>query len=152
MIRNHYVGRTFIKPTQKDRVTGVRLKYNTVGGVLKDRKVILVDDSIVRGTTIKQLVTAVRNAGAREVHVRISSPPIKNPCFYGMNFPTREELIANERDVAQVCEYLGADSLKYLSLDGMIDAMPKEQGQKYCTACFSGEYPIPVDDLLSESK
>lgn len=152
LIRNHYVGRTFIKPTQKDRVTGVRLKYNTVGGVLKDRKVILVDDSIVRGTTIKQLVTAVRNAGAREVHVRISSPPIKNPCFYGMNFPTREELIANERDVAQVCEYLGADSLKYLSLDGMIDAMPKEQGQKYCTACFSGEYPIPVDDLLSESK
>ncbi len=152
LIRNHYVGRTFIKPTQESRTTGVRLKFNPVGGVLKNRKVIMVDDSIVRGTTIKQLVSAVRNAGAKEVHVRISSPPIKKPCFYGMNFPTSEELIANNRTVDQICEYLGADSLKYLSLNGMIDAMPKEHGQKYCTACFSGKYPLPIDDLLNESK
>jgi amidophosphoribosyltransferase len=147
LIRNHYVGRTFIKPTQESRSTGVRLKFNTVGGVLKDRRVVIVDDSIVRGTTIRQLVKAVRDAGAKEVHVRISSPPIKNPCFYGMNFPTKEELIANGKSVQEVCEFLGADSLEHLSLEGMVDAMPHEQGQNYCTACFSGKYPVPVDDL-----
>lgn len=151
LIRNHYVGRTFIKPSQQDRSTGVRLKFNTVGGVIKDRKVVIVDDSIVRGTTIRQLVKAVRDAGATEVHVRISSPPIKNPCFYGMNFPTKEELIAHERSVDEICQFLGADSLKYLSLEGMIAAMPQEQGQKYCTACFSGKYPIKVDDLPKEN-
>ncbi|MCB9057116.1 MAG: amidophosphoribosyltransferase [Calditrichae bacterium] len=151
LIRNHYVGRTFIKPTQAIRTSSVRLKFNTVGGVLKDRRVVIVDDSIVRGTTIKQLVQAVRLAGAKEVHVRISSPPIKNPCFYGMNFPTHEELIANNRTVQEICDYLGADSLKYLSLKGMIDAMPQEGGQKYCTACFSGKYPVEVDDLQSDS-
>lgn len=151
LIRNHYVGRTFIKPTQKGRTNGVRLKFNTVGGVLKDRKVIIVDDSIVRGTTIQQLVKAVRDAGAKEVHVRISSPPIKNPCFYGMNFPTKEELIAHNKSVAEICEFLGADSLKYLSLDGMIKAMPHQQGQKYCTACFSGKYPIKIDDIPKEN-
>lgn len=147
LIRNHYVGRTFIKPTQESRTTGVRLKFNTVGGVLKDRRVVLVDDSIVRGTTIRQLVNLVRKAGAKEVHVRISSPPITNPCFYGMNFPTHEELIANKKSVEEIRNFLGADSLGYLSLEGMLNAMPKEQGQQYCTACFSGNYPIPVDDL-----
>lgn len=147
LIRNHYIGRTFIHPSQKVRDASVRLKFNTVGGVLKDRRVVIVDDSIVRGTTIKKLVKAVRNAGAKEVHIRISSPPIKNPCYYGMDFPTREELIANERTVEEIEAYLGVDSLRYLSLQGMLDAMPKEQGQKYCTACFSGNYPVPVDDL-----
>lgn len=146
LLRNHYVGRTFIKPTQQSRETAVRLKFNTVGGVLKDRKVVLVDDSIVRGTTIKQLVKLVRSAGAAEVHVRISSPPIKNPCYFGMNFPTREELITYGRDVEEIRQFLGSDSLKYLSLEGMIDSMPKENGQSYCTACFSGHYPVAVDE------
>ena len=130
LIRNHYVGRTFIKPTQESRSTGVRLKFNTVGGVLKDRRVVLVDDSIVRGTTIRQLVNLVRKAGAKEVHVRISSPPITNPCFYGMNFPTHEELIANNKSVEDIRKFLGADSLEYLSLHGMLSSMPKEQGQR----------------------
>ncbi len=146
LIRNHYIGRTFIRPTQKGRNTGVRLKFNAVGGVLKDRKVVIVDDSIVRGTTLRQLVQAVRDAGAKEVHLRISSPPIKHPCFYGMNFPTREELVAHQRSNDEICKYLGADSLKYLSLEGMVNAMPSEQGQKYCTACFSGKYPIKIED------
>ncbi|HED09139.1 MAG TPA: amidophosphoribosyltransferase [Caldithrix abyssi] len=147
LIRNHYIGRTFIKPTQKTRASSVKLKFNTVGGVLKDRRVVIVDDSIVRGTTLKKLVQTIREAGAREVHLRISSPPIKNPCFYGMNFPTHEELIANQRSVDEICEYLGADSLKYLSIKGMIDSMPADQGQGYCTACFSGIYPLKVKDL-----
>ncbi len=149
LIRNHYVGRTFIKPTQQGRASGVRLKFNTVGGVLKDRIVVIVDDSIVRGTTLKQLVQTVRDAGAKEVHLRISSPPIKNPCYFGMNFPTREELVAHNRSVDDICSYLGADSLKYLSLEGMISAMPQEEGQQYCTACFSGKYPLPVKDLTN---
>ncbi len=146
LIRNHYIGRTFIKPTQKTRASSVKLKFNTVGGVLKDRRVVIVDDSIVRGTTLKKLVQTIRDAGAREVHLRISSPPIKNPCFYGMNFPTHEELIANQRSVDEICEYLGADSLKYLSIKGMLDSMPSDKGQSYCTACFSGNYPLKVKD------
>ncbi len=147
LIRNHYIGRTFIKPTQQTRTSSVKLKFNTVGGVLKDRRVVIVDDSIVRGTTLKKLVQTIRDAGAREVHLRISSPPIKNPCFYGMNFPTHEELIANKRNVDEICHYLGADSLKYLSIKGMLDSMPSDEGQSYCTACFSGIYPLKVKDL-----
>ncbi len=147
LIRNHYIGRTFIKPTQQTRASSVKLKFNTVGGVLKDRRVVIVDDSIVRGTTLKKLVQTIRDAGAREVHLRISSPPIKKPCFYGMNFPTHEELIANQRSVDEICRYLGADSLKYLSINGMLDSMPSDQGQSYCTACFSGIYPLRVKDL-----
>jgi amidophosphoribosyltransferase len=147
LIRNHYVGRTFIHPSQQKRDATVRLKFNTVGGVLKDRRVVIVDDSIVRGTTIRKLVSAVRAAGAKEVHIRISSPPIKHPCYYGMDFPTREELIANGRSVDEIKEYLGVDSLRYLSLEGMVDAMPKDRGQNYCTACFSGHYPVKIDDL-----
>jgi amidophosphoribosyltransferase len=152
LIRNHYIGRTFIHPSQKKRDASVRLKFNTVGGVLKDRRVVIVDDSIVRGTTIKKLVKAVRDAGAKEVHIRISSPPIKNPCYYGMDFPTREELIANERSVEEIETFLGVDSLRYLSLEGMLDAMPKDHGQQYCTACFSGNYPVKIDDLESDDR
>ncbi|MGD9899511.1 MAG: amidophosphoribosyltransferase, partial [Calditrichaceae bacterium] len=150
-IRNHYIGRTFIHPSQKKRDFNVRLKFNIVGGVLKGRRVVIVDDSIVRGTTLRQLVQAVRNAGAREVHVRISSPPIKNPCYYGMDFPTWKELIASDRSVEEIREHLGADSLEYLSLEGMLDSMPKENGQHYCTACFNGKYPVEIDDLESNN-
>jgi len=147
LIRNHYVGRTFIHPKQKSRDMNVRIKYNTVGGVIKDRKIIIVDDSIVRGTTLRALVKRVRTAGAKEVHVRVSCPPIKYPCFYGMDFPTKEELIANQKEVDEVKKYLGVDSLEYLSLDAMLTAMPKDNGQDYCTACFSGEYPVKVEEM-----
>jgi amidophosphoribosyltransferase len=150
LIRNHYVGRTFIHPSQKKRDAVVRLKFNTVGGVLKDRRVVIVDDSIVRGTTIKKLVKLVRREGAKEVHIRVSSPPIKHPCYYGMDFPTKEELIANGKSVKEIEKFLGVNSLRYLSLEGMLDSMPKENGQNYCTACFSGEYPVHIDDLEDE--
>jgi amidophosphoribosyltransferase len=146
LIRNHYIGRTFIHPRQSLRDINVRIKFNTVGGVLKDRKVVIVDDSIVRGTTLKGLVKRLRAAGAKEVHVRVSSPPIRFPCFYGMDFPTREELIATQKSVDEISKHLGADSVEYLSLDQMLNAMPKENGQEYCTACFSGEYPLEIEE------
>ena len=147
LIRNHYVGRTFIHPKQKMRDMNVRIKYNTVGGVIKDRRIVIVDDSIVRGTTLRALVKRLRAAGAKEVHIRISSPPIKYPCFYGMDFPTKEELIANQKEIDEIKNYLGVDSLKYLSLDAMLKAMPMDNGQGYCTACFSGEYPIQIEEM-----
>jgi amidophosphoribosyltransferase len=147
LIRNHYVGRTFIHPKQKLRDMNVRIKFNTVGGVIKDRRIIIVDDSIVRGTTLRALVKRLRTAGAKEVHVRVSSPPIKYPCFYGMDFPTKEELIASQKEIDEIKKYLGVDSLKYLSLDAMLNAMPMDNGQGYCTACFSGEYPIQIEEM-----
>jgi amidophosphoribosyltransferase len=146
LIRNHYVGRTFIHPKQQLRDMNVRIKFNTVGGVIKDRKIIIVDDSIVRGTTLRALVKRLRDAGAKEVHVRVSSPPIVHPCFYGMDFPTREELIASQKEIEETAAYLGVDSLRYLSLEAMLNAMPKDNGQAYCTACFSGEYPVDVEE------
>jgi amidophosphoribosyltransferase len=147
LIRNHYVGRTFIHPKQQLRDMNVRIKFNTVGGVIKDRKIIIVDDSIVRGTTLRALVKRLRDAGAKEVHVRVSSPPIRYPCFYGMDFPTKEELIANKKEIDEIAKYLEADSLCYLSLEAMLNAMPKDNGQAYCTACFSGEYPIQIEEM-----
>jgi len=146
LIRNHYVGRTFIHPRQSLRDLNVRIKFNTVGGVVKDRKLIIVDDSIVRGTTLKGLVKRLHAAGTKEIHVRVSSPPIRYPCFYGMDFPTMEELIATQKDVKEIAEYLGVDSVEYISLEQMLNAMPKDNGQEYCTACFSGEYPIKIED------
>jgi len=146
LIRNHYVGRTFIHPKQKLRDMNVRIKFNAVGGVVKDRRLVIVDDSIVRGTTLRGLVKRLRDAGASEVHVRVSSPPIKYPCFYGMDFPTLDELIANKKSVGEIEKYLGVDSLAYLSTEQMLSAMPKENGQDYCTACFSGDYPIPIEE------
>jgi amidophosphoribosyltransferase len=146
LIRNHYVGRTFIHPRQKLRDMNVRIKFNTVGGVIKDRRLVIVDDSIVRGTTLKGLVKRLRDAGAKEVHIRVSSPPIRYPCFYGMDFPTREELIASKKDVEEIRQYLGVDSLAYLSLEMMLSAMPKDNGQNYCTACFSGDYPLAIEE------
>ncbi len=149
LIRNHYVGRTFIQPSQKTRDFNVRLKFNDVGGVLKDRRVVLVDDSIVRGTTIKHLVRMLRKAGAREVHIRVSSPPIKHPCYYGMDFPSQGELIANRMDTEEIREYLGVDSLEYLTFDELLASVPNgELG--YCTACFSGNYPIPVKEKFEK--
>ncbi|MBN2010298.1 amidophosphoribosyltransferase [candidate division KSB1 bacterium] len=149
LIRNHYIGRTFIHPDQSMRDFNVRIKFNTVKGVLKDKRVILVEDSIVRGTTLRKLARLIRDAGAKEIHVRVSSPPIRFPCFYGMDFPTKEELIADKLDVDQIRDYLGVDSLKYLSIDGLLNSVPHERGG-YCTACFSGKYPIKFDDQFKK--
>ena len=143
-IRNHYVGRTFIHPEQAIRDLDVRIKFNPVKGVLKDRKVAIVDDSIVRGTTSKKLVAMVREAGAKEVHFRVSAPPIISPCFYGIDMPTKEELIASCRTVEEIQSYLGVDSLGYLSIEGMLSmsSLPKEN---FCVACFAGKYPTKIE-------
>jgi amidophosphoribosyltransferase len=142
LIRNHYVGRTFIQPTQAGRDAKVKVKYNAVREVLHGRSVVMVDDSIVRGTTTRGLVAMVRAAGAREVHMRVSSAPVTGPCYYGIDTPSREELIAANLDVEQIAAHLGVDSLGYLSLDGMLESVP--QGPTgFCHACFSGDYPTP---------
>jgi len=144
LIRNHYVGRTFINPTQALRVAKVKIKFNPVRGVIEGKSVIMVDDSLVRGTTMKGLVQMIRAAGAREVHVRLSSPPITGPCHYGIDTPTREELIGANHSVEEIREYLGVDSLGYLSLEGMLRAAGERS--RFCHACFSGQYPTPVSD------
>lgn len=149
LIRNHYVGRTFISPGQSRRERKVRSKFNTVEGVLKDRIVVMVDDSIVRGTTAKQLVKMVREAGAKEVHFRVASPPVISPCFYGMDFPSKEELFINQfdGDIDQMRAWLGVDSLAYLSVEGMMQAVRSANDSPlgYCNACFTANYPVPVE-------
>jgi amidophosphoribosyltransferase len=142
LIRNHYVGRTFIQPTQRDRDAKVKVKYNVVREVVEGKNVVMVDDSIVRGTTTRGLVSLIRAAGAREVHMRVSSPPITGPCYYGIDTPTREELIAANLDHEQIRQHLGVESLGYLSLDGMLKSVP-DGPQGFCHACFSGDYPTP---------
>ncbi len=148
LIRNHYVGRTFISPGQKSREQKVRTKFNTVQGVLEGRSVIIVDDSIVRGTTSRYLVDMIRQANPAEIHFLVSSPPITNPCFYGMDFPSTSELIANRfnRDIDAMAKEIGVDSLRYLSAEGLVSAVKEcnPEGGSYCTACFTGNYPVPV--------
>ena len=143
IIRNHYVGRTFIEPSQSIRSFGVRLKLNPIKDLINGRRVILVDDSIVRGTTSKKLVQMVREAGASEVHMRISCPPTKHSCYYGVDTPHRQDLIASRMSTEEVCEYIGADSLGYLSLEGMLEAIGID-GSASCTACWSGNYPTLI--------
>ncbi|MCH1571129.1 MAG: hypothetical protein L7S64_07265, partial [Longimicrobiales bacterium] len=145
LLRNHYVGRTFIKPDQKDRDFGARMKYNPVRDVLAGQRVVVVDDSLVRGTTSRSLVRMLKAAGAIEVHFRIGSPPVRHPCFYGIDMPTRGELIGSGIEIPQIAAQLGVDSLGYLSLEGMIDAVA--EAGPYCTACFSGDYPAPLVDV-----
>lgn len=142
LIRNHYVGRTFLQPTQAGRDAKVKVKYNAVREVLRGKKVVMVDDSIVRGTTTRGLVSMVRAAGAREVHLRVSSSPVTGPCYYGIDTPTREELIAANMTVDEITHAVGADSLGYLSLDGMLESVPGGPAG-FCHACFSGDYPTP---------
>jgi amidophosphoribosyltransferase len=147
LIRNHYVGRTFINPTQELRVEKVRIKFNPVRELLEGRSVVVVDDSLVRGTTSQGLVSMIRAAGAREVHLRLGSPPITGPCHYGIDTPTREELIAATHSLEEIRQFLGVDSLGYLSLEGMLKAAGSVN--RFCHACFSGDYPVPVaDDLV----
>ncbi len=142
LIRNHYVGRTFIQPTQAGRDAKVKVKYNPVREVLAGKSVVMVDDSIVRGTTTRGLVALVRAAGAREVHMRVSSPPVTGPCYYGIDTPSREELIAANNTVPEIAAHLGVDSLGYISLDGMLQSVPLGP-EGFCHACFSGDYPTP---------
>jgi amidophosphoribosyltransferase len=151
LIKNRYIGRTFIQPDQRMRELGVRMKLSTLKDNLSGRRVCLVDDSIVRGTTTGQIVKLIREAGATQVHVRISSPPVKWPCFYGIDMADRKDLIAAKKSVEEIREHIGADSLGYLSLKGVSRAigMPRD---RFCTACFNGEYPVPIPRHLKVSK
>lgn len=143
LVKNRYIGRTFIQPAQEMRERGVEMKFNPLGGVLRGRRVVLIDDSIVRGTTSRRLVRLLRQAGAAEVHFRVTCPPIVAPCFMGVDMPTRGELIAASQSVDEICRFIGADSLCYLSLDGMMQAIGSATG--YCNACFTGRYPVTVE-------
>ena len=141
LIRNHYVGRTFIEPAQSIRHFGVKVKLNPVKSILAGQRVVLVDDSIVRGTTSRKIVKMVRAAGATEVHLRISCPPTISPCFYGVDTPRRSELIAATHSLEEIRSYIGADSLGYLSLEGLLNAVGPRR-QHYCTSCYTGQYPV----------
>ncbi|MBW2619244.1 MAG: amidophosphoribosyltransferase, partial [Deltaproteobacteria bacterium] len=147
MIRNHYVGRTFIQPSQSMREFGVRVKLNPVKELLKDRRVLVIEDSIIRGTTSRTRIKAMRQAGAKEVHMLVSCPPHRFPCYYGIDFPSQEELVACDRSVDEIRRCVGLDSLGYLSLDGLIEATRVEK-EWFCLACFNGEYlEGPVEEL-----
>jgi amidophosphoribosyltransferase len=141
MIRNHYIGRTFIQPSQYLRDFRVKIKLNPLRDVLKGKDVILVEDSIVRGTTTRARVKTLRQAGVNKIHMRVSCPPLKFPCFYGIDFPTKKELVASKHDIAWIRDFIGADSLEYLSLEGMLKVMPLPK-ENFCAACFTGKYPI----------
>ncbi|MBW1971481.1 MAG: amidophosphoribosyltransferase [Spirochaetes bacterium] len=140
LMRSHYIGRTFIEPTQSIRHFGVKLKLSSIAEVLKGKSIVLVDDSIVRSTTITKIIQMIRAAGAKEIHVRISSPPITNPCYFGIDIPTKRELVASKHSVEEIRKSIGADTLAYLSLDGLKKAV--EDDNSFCYACFTGEYPI----------
>lgn len=152
LIRSHYVGRTFIQPDQNSREIKVKTKFNTVKGVLKDRIVVIVDDSIVRGTTSKQLVKLIREAGPKEIHFRVTAPPIKYPCYYGMDFPSEDELIASrlDGDIEAIRRELGVESLAYLSLEKLLEAAESDGASGFCTACFSGKYPVPIQSSTTK--
>jgi amidophosphoribosyltransferase len=151
LIRNHYVGRTFIEPEQRVRDFGVRLKLNPVRNLLEGKRVVLIDDSIIRGTTSRKIVRMVRGAGAAEVHLRISCPPTISPCFYGVDTPSKRDLIAANHSVEGVRQFIEADSLAYLSLEGLLKSCNGGEGNGYCTACYTGSYPtqwVDVEDIL----
>ncbi|MEA3224240.1 MAG: amidophosphoribosyltransferase [Thermodesulfobacteriota bacterium] len=150
LIRNHYVGRTFIAPHQDKRDLDVKVKFNPVTGVLKGKRVVVVEDSIVRGTTLRQLIHLIRSAGAAQIHVRVSSPPIKFPCFYGIDISKRGELIAASHSVEEIRRYIEADSLAYLSVEGMLNAVSEKSCK--CTACFTGNYPTAVPKEFSKEQ
>lgn len=152
MVKNRYIGRTFIEPSQALREQGVKMKLSVVSKVVKDRSVVVIDDSIVRGTTSRNLITLLRNAGAKEVHMRIAAPEIKFPCFYGVDFSTYDELISARHTSDELCDIIGADSLKFMSVEGMIRSVgrKKTMGEKcgQCTACFDGDYPTHLYEKL----
>jgi amidophosphoribosyltransferase len=147
-MRNHYIGRTFIMPEQDQRARSVDMKLAVVRDVVKGKRIVVVDDSIIRGTTSRRRVSALREAGAREIHLRISCPPTMHPCFFGIDFATREELIAATQSLEKVRAYTGADSLGYLSMEGLLSPFP--DAPDYCTACFSGRYPVDVSHMTGK--
>jgi amidophosphoribosyltransferase len=149
LMRNHYVGRTFIEPRSQIRHFGVKIKLNPVRDLIEGRRVVLIDDSIVRGTTSQKLVKMMRDAGAREIHMRISCPPTIAPCYYGVDTPNREELIAAHQSVEEIRQFLGADSLGYLSHKGLLDAVGDPGQERHCTACYTGKYPTKVGELTN---
>jgi amidophosphoribosyltransferase len=144
LIRSHYVGRTFIEPQDSIRHFGVRLKLSPVRSVVDGKRVIVVDDSLVRGTTSRKIVKMLRAAGAREVHLRISAPPTTHPCFYGIDTPTRSELVAASHTIEEIARYVTCDTLGYLSHSGLLNAVKADKDKSYCSACFTGEYPLPL--------
>lgn len=149
IIRNHYIGRTFLQPTQLIRDFGVRIKLNPIKKIIKGKRIVVVDDSIVRGTTSKSRVKGLRDAGATEIHMRISCPPHTNPCLYGIDFPSKEELIASSHNMDEIAKFLEVDSLGYLSLDGMLNSV-KRPNNSFCTACYDGRYPVNFDSRLNK--
>ncbi len=151
IIRNHYIGRTFIQPTQAIREFGVRVKLNPVREILEGKEVVLIDDSIVRGTTSREICQMVRSAGVRKIHLCISSPPIISPCFYGIDTPRTRELIAANQSVEEIAHFLGVDSLHYLSHPGLLASMSDPQGRSFCTSCFTGKYPVVTAEMGIES-
>ncbi len=151
LIKNRYVGRTFIQPTQTMRESGIRMKLNPLKDVLAGKRIVIVDDSIVRGTTSRKLVKALRDAGATEIHMRVSSPPVTHPCFYGIDTDSQDHLIAATKSVGEIAEQIGVDSLAYLSWEGML-AATREDSSSFCSACFTGDYPISVPEPLKRSK
>ncbi len=148
-MRNHYIGRTFIMPNQDDRSSNVDMKLAVMKEVVKGKRVVMVDDSIIRGTTSNRRVRALKDAGATEVHVRITCPPTAHPCFYGIDFPTHDELVASGRSIDDICKFLEADSLGYLSVEGLL--MPFEQPKDFCAACFTGEYPVDISHMRGKA-
>lgn len=150
-VKNAYVGRTFINPTQDGRMQGIGAKLNPIAHLIEGKRLIVVDDSIVRGNTTRRIVLMLRNAGAKEVHMRIASAPIRWPCFYGIDTANRDELIASSKTTEEICEYIEADSLAYLSVDSMVSATDVDE-DKFCTACFSSRYPIPIPDEVKMNK
>ncbi|MHC4394591.1 MAG: amidophosphoribosyltransferase [Planctomycetota bacterium] len=149
LVRSHYIGRTFIAPSQELREKAVNLKLAVVKKAVKDKRIVVVDDSIVRGTTTRGKIRTMRQAGAKEIHMRVSCPPIRFPCFYGIDFPTKEELLANNRDLEQIKEFLEVDSVGYMSLEGLLSCATLPAGH-YCTACWNGRYRIPVDIAMNK--
>jgi len=151
LIKNRYVGRTFIQPTQSMREVGIRMKLNPLKDVLQGKRVLIVDDSIVRGTTSYKIVKALREAGATEVHMRISSPPVTHPCFFGIDTDSQDQLIAANLSVAEIAEKIGVDSLAYLSWEGMLKTTHQDPNS-FCSACFTGNYPLDIPDPYKRSK
>ncbi len=150
LIKNRYIGRTFIQPEQRIRELGVKIKFNPLKKIVKGKRIVIVDDSIVRGTTIKKIIQVLRNCGAKKIHIRVCSPPIKYSCYFGVDTPKRQNLIASEKEVAEIKKFINADSLEYLSLSGLIRATGQKKND-LCIGCFTGQYPIPIDDKFTKN-
>ncbi len=144
MIRSHYIGRTFIEPSQKIRDFGAKIKYNVVAPAVDGKRIVVVDDSIMRGTTMRKIIKMFRTSGAREIHVRISAPPTTNPCFYGIDIPTRSELIAATHTIEEIRKYLRVESVEYMTVETLLGAIDRPE-MHFCTACFDGNYPVEFD-------